>query len=75
MLKIKQIFCRHNYKLIAKRKSKSYSTDYITFIDSGMYDELLYKCIKCGKQKHKFVMNEEHPLYSKWEKVEEVKNE
>jgi hypothetical protein len=36
-----------------------------------MYDELLYKCTKCGKEKHKFVMNKEHPLYSKWEKVGE----
>lgn len=73
MLKTKQLFCRHNYKLIAKRKSRSYTTDYITFIDVGMYDELLYKCTKCGKEKYKFVMNQEHPLYSKWEKVESDK--
>jgi hypothetical protein len=71
MLKIKQLFCRHNYKLILRRKSKSYTTDYINFSDLGMYDELLYKCTKCGKEKHKFVMNKEHPLYSKWEKVGE----
>lgn len=65
-MNIKSLFCKHDYKLKAKRKSMTYCTDYLYFSDVGMYDELLYVCNKCGKNKHKYVMNEEHPSYSKW---------
>jgi len=63
-----RLFCKHNYKLIAKRKS-NYCSDCISFSDSGMYDDYLYKCEKCGKEKIITFINKKHPLYNEWEKV------
>lgn len=66
---LNKMFCKHDYKLIAKRKS-NYCIDYITFSDVGDYVDLLYECKKCGKQQIKTLhKNLNYDL--KWERVEE----
>lgn len=69
-MKINQIFCNHDYKKIAYRVS-SYTSDINNFIDLGCYNDELYKCSKCGKEKVKVVQNEKHPLYHEWKKVDD----
>ncbi len=64
MLKIKQLFCNHNYKKIASRKS-NYVSDYVTFSDYGDYKDILYKCQKCGKEKIKTINIR---FYHEWER-------
>lgn len=66
----KKLFCNHNYKLIAKRTS-NYTSDYILFSDLGFYDDYLYECTKCTKRKIDIKQNEKHPLYRKWERLED----
>lgn len=68
-MKLKQLFCNHNYKLIAKRKS-NYCSDYLMFSDSGMFDDYLYRCVKCQRTKIERKINESHPLYNNWEKID-----
>ena len=53
MLKIKQLFCHHNYKVEVKRDI--YCDDYITNIDIGWLTKIIYTCKKCGKEKIKYV--------------------
>ena len=67
MLKIK-LFCKHDYELVAIRKS-NYTSDYHYFSDLGWYNDNLYICKKCKKEKNIVKQNELHPLYSEWEKV------
>lgn len=62
----KQLFCKHNYKKIATRKS-SYCSDYLYFSDLGDYEEILYECCKCGKTKIKIINKR---LISDWEYLE-----
>ena len=69
-MKLKQIFCNHNYKKIAIRVS-NYTSDTSNFIDLGFYNDELYRCTKCGKEKINIVKNEKHPLYHEWKKVED----
>lgn len=57
MLKIKQLFCRHNYRK-TKTQETSYCEDYFMFEDTGDWKEVTYKCKKCGKIK----INFEHKL-------------
>lgn len=68
MMIFKKLFCKHDYKLVAKRKSQ-YVSDWQTFSDLGMYDDYLYECKKCGKQNIKTFANSSHPLYSLWKKI------
>lgn len=65
---ILKIFCKHEYKEIAKRKS-NYTSDYQYFSDLGWYNDILLECKKCRKRKIKTVPNETHPMFQKWEKV------
>jgi len=67
---IKQLFCKHKYKKVAKRRS-DYVSDYIHFSDLGFYNDVAYCCEKCGKKKYTIEQNENHPLYRKWEIIEE----
>jgi len=53
MLKIKKIFCKHNYKL--EIQNDIYCDDYITYIDFGWQKKYVYTCKKCGKVKIKYV--------------------
>ena len=53
MLRIKQLFCKHNYKVEVKRDI--YCDDYITNIDIGWLVKIIYTCKKCGKEKIKYV--------------------
>ena len=69
-MKLKQLFCKHEYKKFAKRQSQ-YTSDYQYFSDYGWYDDVAYYCTKCGKKIIKVQQNEKHPLYKKWEKVEQ----
>lgn len=64
-MRIKQLFCNHEYKKIAIRVS-NYTSDTNTFIDLGCCNDELYRCRKCGKEKIKVVQNESHPLYHEW---------
>ena len=64
-MKLKQLFCEHEYKKIAKRKS-NYCSDYIMFGDLGVYEDILYKCQKCGKQKIKTINKYSH---HEWKKI------
>ena len=64
-MKIKQLFCKHNYKKNAKRKS-NYCSDYVMFSDLGDYEDILYKCEKCGKEKIKMINKH---FYHEWEKI------
>lgn len=65
----KKLTCKHDYKLIKTRRS-DYCSDYQTFFDLGMYDDHLYECSKCGKQKLITVQNSSHPCYKEWHNVE-----
>jgi len=65
-----KIFCKHQYKAIAKRTS-GYFIDYNCFSDLGWYDDVLYECQKCKKRKIKTIINEKHPLCNKWEEIKE----
>lgn len=69
MGKIKQLFCKHQYKKVAKHKDYFYVTDYHTFSDSGMFDCIKWQCQKCGKLKFTHEMNKSHPFYSPWEEI------
>lgn len=64
-MKIKRLFCKHNYKKIAKRKS-NYCSDYVMFSDLGDYEDILYKCEKCGKEKIKTINKH---FCHEWEKI------
>ena len=68
MLKIKELFCKHIYKKVSERQSE-YTSDYNCFSDLGWYNDVIYKCEKCGKEKILTIKNEKHPCYCKWEKV------
>lgn len=67
---LKQIFCKHNY-IELERRTSSYVTDWQTFSDLYMYDDVRCVCSKCGKCKIIIVKNNKHPLYSEWKKVKE----
>jgi len=65
-----KIFCKHDYKLVANRQS-NYTSDYQSFSDLGWYEDKLYKCSKCGKEKIKTVQGPNHPLYHEWKRCKE----
>lgn len=65
----KEIFCRHEYELVAKRKSM-YCIDYHSFSDFGLYEDYLYKCKKCGHQHIEVRKGPEHPCYAPWQYVQ-----
>ena len=68
MIGFRQVFCEHNYVEIARRKSQ-YCSDWHTFSDLGMYDDVKYQCTKCKRTKIKTEKNKSHPLYSEWKKT------
>ena len=68
-MKIKQLFCNHEYEKIAIRVS-NYTSDTHTFIDLGCYNDELFRCTKCGKEKIKVTQNEKHPLYHEWKWID-----
>lgn len=71
MGKLKQLFCAHQYKKIAKCVDWAYCEDHITFSDIGMHDLIKWQCKKCGKLKYTHEMNNSHPFYSEWEPIKE----
>lgn len=62
---LRQLFCKHKFKIIAKRKS-DYTSDHQTFSDYGWYDDVLYRCEKCGKEEIITRRNKNHVLYNPW---------
>lgn len=68
---LKQLLCRHHWIRYAKRRS-NYCQDYVMFSDTGMWNDIMYKCTKCGKMRITHEANEKHPLcLDPWEKYEE----
>ena len=67
IMKLKQLFCKHEYKKIAKRKS-NYCSDYVMFSDLGDYEDVLYACKKCKKTKIEIINKH---FYHEWEKVDQ----
>ena len=55
MLKIKQLFCSHDYKLLECIQDFDYCKDWVTFADVGMWYKCTYICKKCGKRKVHYV--------------------
>lgn len=63
---IKKLFCRHQWRAVQKRTS-NHCDDCIYFSDLGFWDDIKYKCEKCGKEKIKTIANSKHPLLHEWE--------
>ena len=55
---LKQLLCRHHWIRYAKRRS-NYCQDYVMFSDTGMWNDIMYKCTKCGKMRITHEANEQ----------------